>query len=60
LYERMRRSVRWLLGQLRATLGVLLPGLTWVGFALLLVACALLVYLGAVLMARLGAWLPFP
>jgi hypothetical protein len=34
--------------------------LKWVGAAVALVACALMVYLGAVLMARLGEWLPLP
>jgi hypothetical protein len=45
-----------LLKAARATLGVLLSGLNWAGLALVLVASLLLVYLGAVLLARLGVW----
>ena len=36
----------------RATMRLLEAVLKWAGIALLLVACALLVYLGAVLLAR--------
>lgn len=49
-----------LLEAARATLGVLLSGLNWVGLALVLVASALLVYLGEVLLARLGVWASIP
>ncbi len=49
-----------LLDAARATLGVLWPVLKWVGLALLLVASALLVYLAAVLLARLVVWASFP
>jgi hypothetical protein len=60
LYEKMRRITRLLLEAARATLGVLLSGLNWVGLALVLVASLLLVYLGAVLLARLGVWAFYP
>jgi hypothetical protein len=56
LYETMRWITRLLLEAARAMLGVLLSGLNWVGLALVLVASVLLVYLGAVLLARLGVW----
>ncbi len=60
MYETMRRITRLLLEAARATLGVLVSGLNWVGLALVLVASVLLVYLGAVLLARLGVWAFFP
>jgi hypothetical protein len=60
LYETIRRTTRLLLEATRATLGVLLSGLNWVGLALVLVASVLLVYLGAVLLARLGVWAFYP
>jgi hypothetical protein len=60
LYETIRRTTRLLLEAARATLGVLLSGLNWVGLALVLVASVLLVYLGAVLLARLGVWAFYP
>jgi hypothetical protein len=56
----MWRTTRLLLEAARATLGVLLSGLNWVGLALVLVASVLLVYLGAVLLARLGVWAFYP
>ncbi len=56
----MRRTTRLLLEAARATHGVLLSGLNWVGLALVLVASVLLVYLGAVLLARLGVWAFYP
>lgn len=34
--------------------------LKWAGITLLLVSCALIVYLGAVLLARLSVWVFFP
>ncbi len=60
MYETIRRTTRLLLEAARATLGVLLSGLNWVGLALVLVASVLLVYLGAVLLARLGVWAFYP
>jgi hypothetical protein len=60
LYETMRRTTRLLLEAARATLGVLLSGLNWVGLTLVLVASVLLVYVGAVLLARLGVWAFYP
>ena len=60
MYETMWRTKRLLLEAARATLGVLLSGLNWVGLALVLVASVLLVYLGAVLLARLGVWAFYP
>ncbi len=56
----MWRTTRFLLEAARATFGVLLSGLNWVGLALVLVASVLLVYLGAVLLARLGVWAFYP
>lgn len=56
MYETIRRTTRLLLEAAKATLGVLLSGLKWVGLALVLVASVLLVYLVAVLLARLGVW----
>ena len=53
MYETIRRTGTRLLEAAKATLGVLWPVLKWVGLALLLVASALLVYLAAVLLARL-------
>jgi hypothetical protein len=50
LYETIRRATRRLLEAM----------LKWVGVTLLLVSCALLVYLGAVLLARGAGWLLFP
>ena len=60
MYETIRRTTRLLLEAARATHGVLLSGLNWVGLALVLVASVLLVYLGAVLLARLGVWAFYP
>ena len=60
LYETIRRTGTRLLDAARATLGVLWPVLKWVGLALLLVASAMLVYLAAVLLARLVVWASFP
>jgi len=60
LYETFRRTGTRLLDAARVTLGVLWPVLKWVGLALLLVASALLVYLAAVLLARLVVWASFP
>ena len=60
MYETIRRTTRLLLEASRTTLGVLLSGLNWVGLALVLVASVLLVYLGAVLLARLGVWAFYP
>jgi hypothetical protein len=34
--------------------------LKWVGAAMVIVACALAVYLGAILLARLGEWAFYP
>ena len=45
---------------MRRLLGTLTPVLKWVGAAALLVLCALLVYLGAVLLSRWGVWAFFP
>jgi len=53
LYETIRRTGTRLPEAARVTLEVLWPVLKWVGLALLLVASALLVYLAAVLLARL-------
>jgi hypothetical protein len=39
---------------------LLVAMLKWVGATLLLVSCVLLVYLGAVLLARGAQWLLFP
>jgi hypothetical protein len=50
LYETIRRATRRLLEAM----------LKWAGVTLLLVSCALLVYLGAVLLARGAGWLLFP
>lgn len=44
----------------RAAMRLLEAVLKWAGATLLLVSCALLVYLGAVVLARLSAWLLFP
>jgi hypothetical protein len=60
LYETIRRIVRRLLDAASAALEVMTFGLTWVGVSLLVVASVLLVYLGAVLLARLGAWAFYP
>lgn len=60
MYETMRRTTRRLPRVARATLGALAAVLKWVGGAMVLVSCALLVYLGAVLLARLAVWAFFP
>ncbi len=44
----------------RTTRRLLVVMLKGVGTTLLLVSCALLIYLGAVALARLSAWLLFP
>jgi hypothetical protein len=43
-----------------AALKALWPVLKWVGVALLVISCALAVYLGAVLLARLVLWAYLP
>ena len=60
MYETIRRIVRRLLDAASAALEGMTFGLTWVGVSLLVVASVLLVYLGAVLLARLGAWAFYP
>ena len=60
MYETIRRAVAWLLQTARATLRVLPPVLKWVGAVMVLVSCALLVYLGAILLARMAVWAFFP
>lgn len=50
LCETLRRATRRLLGAV----------LKWVGITALLISAALLVYLGAVLLARLSVWAFFP
>lgn len=50
LYETVRRATRRLLE----------AALKWVGITSLLVSFALIVYLGAVLIARLSVWASFP
>ena len=61
LYEAIRRVGARSLDAVRPRVGVLLSGLNWVRVALLVVASTLLVYLGAVLLARLGVlWAFYP
>ncbi len=60
MYETMRRPTRRLPRVARATLGALPLVLKWVGAVMLLVSCALFVYLGAVLAARVAVWIFFP
>jgi hypothetical protein len=61
LIKTMPRATRRLLEAERATtLGAPSQVLKWVGAALLLVSCALLVYLSAVLVARLVLWAYLP
>ncbi len=50
MYETIRRS----------TMRLLEAALKWLGVTALLVSCVLLVYLEAVLLARLSAWAFFP
>lgn len=50
MYETIRRATT------RLAEGVL----KWVGITALVVSCALLVYMGALLLARLAAWIIFP
>ena len=45
---------------MRRLLGTLASVLKWVGAALVLATSALVVYLGAVLLARLAVWAFFP
>ncbi len=54
LYETLRRAAR------RLQEALLLPLLKWAGAALLVVSCALMVYFGAVLLARLMLWAFYP
>jgi hypothetical protein len=44
----------------RASMRLLEAGLKWVGITLLLVSCAMLVYLGAVLLTRGAGWILVP
>ena len=48
------------MGYIRGLLGKLMPVLKWVGAAIAFLSCVLMVYLGAVLLARLavGAFYP--
>ncbi|CAA9222439.1 MAG: hypothetical protein AVDCRST_MAG93-504, partial [uncultured Chloroflexia bacterium] len=50
VYEKMPRNVTRLLE----------AALKWAGLTALMISCALLVYLGGVLLARLSAWVLFP
>lgn len=50
MYETIRRATRRLLEAM----------LKWVGITALLISAALLVYLGAILLARLSVWAFFP
>ncbi len=54
MYETVRQATRLLLRE------PLAPVLKVVGGALVLVSCALAVYLGAILLARLAVWAFFP
>lgn len=54
MHETIRRAAR------RLQEALLLPLLKWAGAALLVVSCALMVYLGAVLLARLMLWVFYP
>ena len=54
LYEAMRRTVERLLEMPSAVPRAVSLVLVWVGAAALLVSCALVVYLAAVLLARLA------
>ena len=58
----MPRATKRLLEAQRATTLGVPPSqvLKWVGAALLLASCALAVYLGAVLLARMAVWTYFP
>jgi hypothetical protein len=59
LYEAMRRAVERLLEIPRAVPRAVSLVLVWVGGVALLVSCALIVYLAAVLLARLAVWFFF-
>ena len=50
LHERRKRATRRLLE----------AALKWLGIALLLVACTMFVYLGAILLARVADWILIP
>jgi hypothetical protein len=50
VYEKIPRVVKRLLE----------AALKWAGLTALVISCALLVYLGAVVLARLSAWVLFP
>jgi hypothetical protein len=50
VYEKMPRVVTRLLE----------AALKWAGLTAFVISCALLVYLGGVLLARLSAWVLFP
>jgi hypothetical protein len=60
LYETIRQATRRLLEAAGAAFGALWPVLKWVGVGVLVISCALAVYLGTVLLARLAMWASFP
>jgi len=59
LYEAMRRTVERLLEMPSVVPRAASLVLVWVGAAALLVSCALVVYLAAVLLARVAVWFFF-
>lgn len=59
LYEAVRRAVERLLEMPRTVPRAVSLALVWVGAAALLVSCALMVYLAAVLLARSAVWFFF-
>lgn len=59
LYEAMRRAVVRMPEMPRTVPRAVPLVLVWVGGAAMLVSCALIVYLAAVLMARLAVWFFF-
>ena len=44
----------------RVVMRLLEAALKWAGLTAIMISCALLVYIGAVLLARLSAWMLFP
>jgi hypothetical protein len=60
LNEAIRQATRQLLEEARTSLGALSVVLKWVGVALLVVACLLMVYLGAALLGELAVRVTYP
>lgn len=58
--EAIRQATKQLLEEVRTRLGALSVVLKWIGVALLVIACVLVVYLGTALLGELAVQATYP